>query len=64
MNGRRASAFWTFESNVRAQRFYERQGFVAARRTDGRDNEEGAPDILFVWRGHSGGESTRHDGAS
>jgi GNAT superfamily N-acetyltransferase len=55
---------WTFESNVRAQRFYERQGFVAARRTDGRDNEEGAPDILYVWRGHRGGESTRHDGAS
>jgi hypothetical protein len=31
------------------QRFYERHGFVAARRTDGRDNEERAPDILYVW---------------
>lgn len=42
---------WTFESNTGAQRFYERHGFVATRRTDGRDNEEGAPDILYVWNG-------------
>jgi GNAT superfamily N-acetyltransferase len=40
---------WTFASNVGAQRFYERHGFVAIRRTDGRDNEEGAPDILYAW---------------
>lgn len=40
---------WTFASNVGAQRFYERHGFVAIRRTDGRDNEESAPDILYVW---------------
>jgi GNAT superfamily N-acetyltransferase len=40
---------WTFASNTRAQRFYERHGFVATRRTDGRDNEERAPDILYVW---------------
>jgi len=40
---------WTFASNTGAQRFYERHGFVATRRTDGRDNEEGAPDILYVW---------------
>jgi GNAT superfamily N-acetyltransferase len=39
---------WTFVSNLGAQRFYERHGFVEARRTDGRDNEEGAPDILYV----------------
>ncbi len=42
---------WTFASNAGAQRFYERHGFVAARRTDGRDHEEGAPDILYVWSG-------------
>jgi GNAT superfamily N-acetyltransferase len=47
---------WTFASNTRAQRFYERHGFVEARRTDGRDNEEGAPDILYVW---SGGQAAR-----
>jgi GNAT superfamily N-acetyltransferase len=46
---------WTFVSNARAQRFYERHGFVEAQRTDGRDNEEGAPDILYVWRGQSVG---------
>jgi hypothetical protein len=30
-------------------------GFVETRRTDGRHNEEGAPDILYVWRGESVG---------
>ena len=42
---------WTFASNTRAHRFYERHGFVAAARTDGRGNEEKAPDILYVWPG-------------
>ncbi len=42
---------WTFASNTLAQQFYERHGFVEARRTDGRDNEERAPDILYVWDG-------------
>ena len=46
---------WTFASNAGAQRFYERHGFVEARRTDGRDNEERAPDILYVWRGAAAG---------
>jgi len=41
---------WTFESNVRARRFYERHGFSSRDRTAG-DNEEGAPDILYVWDG-------------
>jgi GNAT superfamily N-acetyltransferase len=40
----------TFASNVGAQRFYERHGFAEADRSDG-DNEEGAPDILYVWPG-------------
>jgi GNAT superfamily N-acetyltransferase len=40
---------WTFASNERARRFYERHGFVEADRTDGHDNEEGAPDVLYVW---------------
>ncbi len=39
------------EGDIDAQRFYERHGFVATRRTEGRDNEEGAPDILYVWDG-------------
>ena len=40
---------WTFASNLGAQRFYERHGFVEAERTDGADNEERAPDIRYVW---------------
>lgn len=40
---------WTFESNVRAQRFYERHGFSAEERTDGSGNEEQAPDLKYVW---------------
>jgi GNAT superfamily N-acetyltransferase len=42
---------WTFASNTGAQRFYERHGFAEVRRTDGRDNEERAPDILYAWPG-------------
>jgi pimeloyl-ACP methyl ester carboxylesterase len=41
---------WTFQSNTGAQRFYERNGFVEVRRTDGRDNEERAPDVLYEYR--------------
>lgn len=40
---------WTFASNIRAHRFYERHGFVEIDRTDG-DNEERAPHILYGWR--------------
>jgi GNAT superfamily N-acetyltransferase len=41
---------WTFESNVRAQRFYERHGFTVQERTDGSGNEEQAPDLRYRWR--------------
>lgn len=40
---------WTFKSNIGARRFYERHGFLEAERTDGRNNEEGAPDIRYLW---------------
>ena len=43
-------ALWTFQVNSPAQRFYERHGFVAVERTDGRGNEEHEPDIRFIWR--------------
>ena len=45
---------WAFASNLGARRFYEQHGFVAVRRTDGRDNEERSPDVLYVW-----GEASR-----
>jgi GNAT superfamily N-acetyltransferase len=41
---------WTFASNVRAQRFYERNGFSIEERTDGSGNEEHAPDLRYAWR--------------
>lgn len=44
---------WTFETNVQAQRFYERHGFGPRDRTAG-DNEEDAPDVLYVWDGREG----------
>jgi ribosomal protein S18 acetylase RimI-like enzyme len=40
---------WTFASNVGAQRFYERHGFVIAETTDGSGNEENQPDFRLVW---------------
>ena len=43
---------YTFQQNVGARRFYERQGFVAIEFTDGEDNEEGCPDVLYERRWH------------
>jgi putative acetyltransferase len=40
---------WTFQENNRARRFYEAKGFVAMRETDGSDNEEREPDVLYRW---------------
>lgn len=40
---------WTFQSNHRAQKFYERYGFIEVERTDGRNNQEQAPDIRYRW---------------
>ena len=41
---------WTFQSNVRARRFYEIHGFRPVEETEG-DNEEGAPDVRYHWGG-------------
>ncbi len=38
---------FTFAANTGARRFYERHGFVALRLSDGRDNEERCPDVLY-----------------
>ena len=39
----------TFQVNHPARRFYERHGFTAAEHTDGGANEEGEPDVRYVW---------------
>jgi len=40
---------WVFESNTPARAFYRRHGLVERERTDGSENEEGAPDIRLEW---------------
>ncbi len=42
-------ALYTFQVNDRARRFYERNGFVADAFGDGSGNEEGQPDVHYVW---------------
>lgn len=43
-------SLWTFQTNTRARRFYERHGFVEVESTEG-NNEEGAPDVRYHWSG-------------
>jgi GNAT superfamily N-acetyltransferase len=43
-------SLWTFQRNQRARSFYEKQGFVAIRETDGARNEEKDPDVMYSWR--------------
>lgn len=38
---------YTFQANAGARRFYERHGYVAIAFTDGADNEEKCPDVLY-----------------
>ena len=40
---------WTFQRNTIARRFYERHGFVAVQESDGSQNEEHEPDLLYYW---------------
>ncbi|GHD56280.1 GNAT family N-acetyltransferase [Jeongeupia chitinilytica] len=49
----------TFQANLGARRFYERFGFVATVFSDGRNNEERCPDILYVLAApsHEAGDS-------
>jgi GNAT superfamily N-acetyltransferase len=44
---RRPIRLYTFQENVGARRFYKRHGYRPIRFTDGQDNEERCPDILF-----------------
>ena len=40
---------WTFQCNQRARDFYEKHGFRVVQMTDGMDNEERQPDVLYAW---------------
>jgi len=41
---------WTFQKNILTRRFYEKRGFVAIQETNGLDNEEHEPDVLYRWQ--------------
>ena len=41
---------YTFQQNIGARRIYERHGFQAIQFTDGEDNEERCPDVLYELR--------------
>jgi len=43
-------SLYTFQVNERARRFYERNGFTPEWFGDGSANEEGQPDVRYVWR--------------
>jgi putative acetyltransferase len=40
---------WTFQRNDRARRFYEAKGFIAVKLTDGSENHELEPAVLYKW---------------
>jgi GNAT superfamily N-acetyltransferase len=48
--GQTSVRLWTFQKNIAARRFYERNGFVVIEETDGAGNEEREPDVLYEWR--------------
>lgn len=42
---------WVFVSNAPAREFYRRHGLIELEHTDGRENEERAPDLRMLWPG-------------
>ena len=40
---------WAFRDNTGARGFYEARGCRVVRETDGADNEERTPDVLYEW---------------
>jgi chorismate mutase len=53
VKSRRPDGFglWVFASNAPARAFYLRHGLIELETTDGRDNQEHAPDVRMVWPG-------------
>ncbi|MGJ8529199.1 N-acetyltransferase family protein [Maritalea sp.] len=46
---RKTLELWCFQQNWAARSFYEKNGFICVRETDG-DNEEKLPDRLYRWQ--------------
>lgn len=40
---------WAFQRNLPARTFYEHRGFRAIEFGDGSTNQEGEPDVLYLW---------------
>jgi RimJ/RimL family protein N-acetyltransferase len=40
---------WVFQENIRAIRFYEKNGFILVEKTNGERNEEKVPDAKYIW---------------
>jgi ribosomal protein S18 acetylase RimI-like enzyme len=51
---------YTFQQNTGARRFFERFGFKAMRFTDGSENEERCPDVLYELYIYHGGDRIKH----
>lgn len=47
-------SLWTFQRNLQARSFYEAKGFERVAETDGSDNEEREPDVLYRWTRRAG----------
>ena len=45
-----ALSLWVLQQNHAARRFYARAGFAEVELGDGRDNEEGLPDVRLEWK--------------
>ena len=41
---------WVFQSNIGAQRFYQRLGFQIVEKSDGEDNDYRLPDVFYCWK--------------
>ena len=49
MEGQDEMQLWCFQKNAKARKFYENRGFHVVRETDGTDNMENEPDVLYRW---------------
>lgn len=52
---------YTFQKNAASRKFYEENGFVAIHFSDGADNEERLPDVLYQWTDLPVGEDVPDD---